>query len=175
MKSINLKEFYKNIIKIENIEHKLYQITQKGYFYLKDVKFIRFINIDEISFEKYYKILQKYGITADKENYLHKWNVIIQMQIFSDDLEYVLTKYSSSWSLKSIPNLKKSLNSNNCGWELLLLENLEMYDWVYKILKDSNIRNSDIYSISVDSLKSPTKIFIYDDKSKNILTINYKC
>lgn len=160
---------------MENIEYRLYQIAQKGYFYLKDIKFINLINIDKMSFEQYCQILREYKITAEEEDFFQKWNVIIQMQIFSDDLEYVLTKYSSDWSLKSIPNLKKSLNLNNCGWELLLLENLEMYDWVYEILKDSNIKNSEIYSISVDSLKSPTKIFIYDDKSKNILTINYKC
>lgn len=151
-------------------EHCLYQIACAGNYYLSDLSLIIFIpeNIDN---KKYREILSEYDFE------LNDWDDDFCCLVeFSNDGN--LVKYGLV--LEENESLKKSLDPNNCGFELYsfadeptLAAYKENHLWLNKKLKENNLDENELYTISVDNLKNPTKIFIYLEDENKISKLIY--
>ncbi|MGL4671412.1 hypothetical protein, partial [Cetobacterium sp.] len=170
MSMLEKDEFCKEKIKIENIEHRLYQIAQKGKYFLKDIVFVKNIDISKCSFDEYYNIIKSFGIEAEIDDYKLKWTTIIQGYNILDEYSYILAKYSENWSVEFIVNLKMSEYEGNCGWEIYAEDiNTNFHPWIYNQIKNNNLDISEHYTLSVDDLDNPKEIYIYSDKGEKLI------
>ncbi|MGL5053771.1 MAG: hypothetical protein ACRC5W_09330 [Cetobacterium sp.] len=173
MEMLEKDKFCREKIRIENIEHRLYQIARKGKYFLKDIVLVKNIDILKCSFDEYHILLKKYGIEAEIDDYNLGWTTIIQGYNILDEYSYILTKYTVSWDIKFLVGLKRSIHEENCGWELYI-EDLEtnFHTWVYAQLEKNDLEICQNYTISVDNLDVPKEIYIYTN-NKQILIIEY--
>lgn len=159
----------KEVLYKTNIEHRLEQIARHGHYYLDDLSFVEYIPVDDLSSEEYDKILEEYGLKDFMG--LKQDCCIIERQNSMGDYYYSSEDYSS-WDPFGLSNLLKSSHSYTCGWELYSEEmNMEYHYWLQEKIEENNLPN-DLYTLSVDSLDNPKKVFIHNEDSQLFLTID---
>lgn len=170
---INQENICKRVLEKENIEHRLNQIGHYGSYYLDDLKFVEYIPLNEITPEEYYEKLDEYDISYLGNEYTFNHCCVIERNNSFGDYYFDVDNYSV-WNEFGLSNLIESTNSSNCGWELYSEEsNREHHIWLQEILKKNSLSEMEVYKISVDNIKNPNEVYIYDEDSNLLLTLDY--
>lgn len=170
---IEQENICKKTLKKVNIEHSLNQIGHYGNYYLDDLKFVEYIPLNEVTPEEYYEKLDEYDIGYIGNEYTFDNSCIIECNNSLGEYFYDVNNYSV-WDEFGLSNLRKSKISSNCGWELISEEsNRDHHVWLQEILEKNSLSEMEVYKISVDNITSPNEIYIYDEDSNILLTLDY--